>query len=286
MICPKCRIPGSSGETFCRECGSRLVADRPDTDSTLVLQIPPQPYSPPPVSPTPPARVAPPAPQPSSTTRVILLTALATLALVGLGTGVAWLALSDDKNAGKANVSPRDNRNSQAQSNNNSNSNVASTPTPYVATNTSNNSNTANTTTNTSSTDTSTARSQIASMMNRWADSLQRRSLNDNLSFYADYLDDYYGKAVDKETVRASRQKTFNTYYSYVSITLSNVQITVAPSGSTATVEYNNEYDYRGGTAFLTGKSHNRMSLAKTGGQWLITSESHISQLIEESKSN
>jgi hypothetical protein len=102
-------------------------------------------------------------------------------------------------------------------------------------------------------------------------------NLNDNLSLYADYLDVYYSETnITREKVRTYRQQNFRRYYSSVDVQLSNVQVSFDSSGSTATVEFTITYDWRGGSAYLTGKSDNEMVLSKINGQWLITSEKHV----------
>ena len=132
--------------------------------------------------------------------------------------------------------------------------------------------------------DTASARSEVTTLMNSWAESLSKQDLNSNMRFYADRLDSYYQLgSVSREQVRANRQAIFSRYSSSTNVQLSNVSIVVDPSGTKATVTYDNAYNWRGGPKYLTGKSHNMMVLSKFGSQWLITSERHLETYYEDS---
>lgn len=130
---------------------------------------------------------------------------------------------------------------------------------------------------------TSSARAEVLAVMHSWGDSLTRQDLGSNLRLYADRLDAYYqlGNA-SKDQVRANRQSIFAKYYSSTNVQLSNIAIEVDPSGTRATVSYDNSYDWRGGAKYLVGKSHNSMILSKVGSQWLITSERHLQTYSED----
>lgn len=131
---------------------------------------------------------------------------------------------------------------------------------------------------------TTAARSEVMAVMNSWAESLRRQDLSANLRLYADHLDAYYqlGSA-SREQVRANRQAIFNRYYSSTDVRLSNISIEIDSAGTRATVSYDNAYDWKGGSKYLTGKSHNQMTLTRSGSQWLITSEKHLQTYYETS---
>lgn len=131
---------------------------------------------------------------------------------------------------------------------------------------------------------TQAARAEIQSLMNSWADSLRRRDLSSHLRLYADRMDTFYQLyGVGREQVRASRAAIFAKYYSSVNVQLSNISVEVDPSGTRATVSYDNSYNWKGGAKYLTGKSQNSMIMSKVGGQWLITSERHLKTYYEDS---
>ncbi|HEX8144129.1 MAG TPA: protein kinase [Pyrinomonadaceae bacterium] len=252
----------------------------PAGDATLVLASPPinPPYAVPGAQP--PAQVT----ASPSMARVVMLTTVTTLLVLGLGAAVAWLLFSDgtetetSREAGTA-----INRNQATPANSatpisagnrtNVNREVVSVPTPSptiaptapVA-------------------DTSTARTAVLSVMSRWADSLRRRDLYDNVSLYADRLSTYYQLyGISKDKVRANRQSWFAKYYSSADVRVSDLDVTFDSSVTTATVSYTNTYDWRGGTRYLTGRSRNEIVMSKMGGSWLITSEKHVSTVYESS---
>lgn len=131
---------------------------------------------------------------------------------------------------------------------------------------------------------TASATSEVTAVMNAWEESLRRQDLDGNMRLYADRLDAYYQRGgVSRDQVRASRQAIFDRYYSSTNVQLSNIRVEVDSSGTRATVTYDNSYNWRGGSKYLVGKSHNSMELMKTGTRWLITGERHINTYFEDS---
>ena len=126
------------------------------------------------------------------------------------------------------------------------------------------------------------ARSDVMAVMGSWAESLRKQDLGSNLRLYADYLDAFYqlGSA-SREQVRTNRQAIFARYYSSTDVQLSNISIEFDSSGTKATVTYDNDYNWRGGAKYLTGKSHNMMIISRVGLRWLITSEKHLKTYYE-----
>jgi hypothetical protein len=76
--------------------------------------------------------------------------------------------------------------------------------------------------------------------------------------------------------VRSDRQAIFSKFYSSTDVQLDNISVELDPSGTEARVTYDNSYNWRGGSKYLIGKSHNAMNLSKQGSRWLITSEEHL----------
>jgi serine/threonine-protein kinase len=230
---------------------------------------------------------SPPANQPGSSARTVVLIVVAAILLLGVGGG-AWLLLgnSGDETSNVANTNGRQNdssgsnsrhRNQNAYAQNDND--VILTPTPMP------------TYTPTPSytpmptpmpVNTNAARGEIASIMNQWANTLTNRNLSDHLRLYADRLDTFYQYPnVGKDKVRDSRQSSFSKFNSYVSVQVSDVSITFDSSGTTATVTFDNTYDWRGDKKYLNGKSRNEMVLSRINGAWLITSERHLSSYFE-----
>jgi serine/threonine protein kinase len=215
-----------------------------------------------------------------SSSRIVMLTVIATVLLLGIGGGSAWILFgnkSDDSDKrAKTNVNKEDPTRSNANRQNDNYS--ASTTTVTTSTPVS----TPSPAMTPSSTNIAAARSEVMAVMNQWVSSLNSRDLYGNLRLYADHLDTFYQLfGVDKDKVSASRRAAFTRFSSSVNVELSDVRIDFDSSGTTATVDYDNTYDWRGGTRYLTGKSHNEIIMSKINGEWLITSEKHISTYYE-----
>lgn len=223
-----------------------------------------------------------PAPQPSPDKRKILLWVVAGVLMLGVGIVSAYLLVGARSDESRADV--RVNAN-----NSNTTSNTSSAKTPVASTPTATATPTATpypsaTPTPTPTPNTASARSEVMAVMNSWAESLRRQDLNANLRLYADRLDAFYQMgSASKGQVRSNRQSIFAKYYSSTDVQLSNISIDIDPYGTKATVSYDNAYNWRGGSKYLTGKSHNQMVLSKVGSQWLITSESHLQTYYENS---
>ena len=120
--------------------------------------------------------------------------------------------------------------------------------------------------------------------MSSWAESLRRQDVGANLRLYADQLDAYYQRgSVSREQVRADRQAIFSKFYSSTDVQLDNINVELDPDGTEARVTYDNSYNWRGGSRYLSGKSRNAMTLSKSGSRWLITSEQHLKTYGERS---
>jgi hypothetical protein len=61
--------------------------------------------------------------------------------------------------------------------------------------------------------------------------------------------------------VRADRQAIFDKFYSSTNVRLDNVSIEIDSAGREARITYDNSYNWRGGSKYLTGKSRNAMIL-------------------------
>lgn len=229
--------------------------------------------------------ITPPANQPGSSARTIVLIVVAAILLLGVGGG-AWLLLGNnsDETSNVSNTNGRRDYSSGANARRNQNiysqndNAVVLTPTPmatYTPT-------PSYTPMPTPPVNTNAARGEVMSVMNQWANTLTNRNLSDHLKLYADNLANYYGKQnVGKEVVRGSRQSYFGKYNTNASVQVSNISVTFDSSGTTATVTFDNTYDWRGDKKYLNGKSRNEIVVSMINGAWLITSESHLSSYFE-----
>lgn len=291
--CPVCsRIYADQSLNFCLDDGNKLVAAdelggaphpkrRASDIPTEVLPSEQAPHAAPqptlPASPRPTANFYEP-PPPARNSKLLIAILVVVLLTGGVGLG---LILTSRGNGEK----------SRADADNSARATVEetpklSTPTPYAAaTPTSTPTATPSPTATPERTpNLSSARSEVMSVMNNWAESLRRQDVAGNLRLYADQLDAYYKRgSVSREQVRADRQAIFSKFYSSTDVQLDNVSIELDPSATQARVTYDNSYNWRGGSKYLTGKSHNAMTLSKRGPQWLITSEEHLKTYGERS---
>ena len=313
MDCTKCGSYIADGWRFCKGCGREVGPHRPPhqaetiplgsgspspgTEPTLVMQNPPWNAAAPPAaetvqSPWPQADAAPPtnpnAWSPPSATPTpprakssnVLLPILIVVGILVLGAGTV-VALILTGVIGYKNSSVTAGTQPNAAPNGNvgggGNANIAATPTPDLSNTNAN----APPVTPTPPDDSAAVRAQVMATINAWADSLRRRNLDENMGYYADQLDIYYGSSsVSKGSVRSNRAQIFSRYYDSTDVQLSDVNIEVSPDGNHAEVTYDNTYDWRGGAKTLSGKSHNKMILDRRGS-WVITSEIHLSQYYE-----
>ena len=130
----------------------------------------------------------------------------------------------------------------------------------------------------------SPAESEVRSVMDTWANTIRMRDLENNLRLYADRLSPFYtSNGVSREQVRANRQKMFADFPS-IDVRLDNFSVEINPSGTEATVYYDNTYDWKGVERNVKGKARNVMILSKVGTQWLITGEKHVQTYYENSE--
>ncbi|HEX8891335.1 MAG TPA: hypothetical protein VF779_19460 [Pyrinomonadaceae bacterium] len=313
--CPTCqRIYTDDTLRFCLEDGGALLTESASTDQTLLLdssqasaELPPTEildYAVPPTvlapdkeatlrrqKPAPTVRqqgrptvkefaheVAPvgSSPKQRSTTSVVAVTVIATVLLLGIGGLGAWLILKDKNSSSNGNDPSRNgNISSNTKSSNtdpsNKNSNttvVLTTPTP-TATATPYSSPSP-----TPTTDTATARKEIMQALNGWAVTMNG-SLDTHMGYYASTLHTYYLQTnVSAARVRAYIAPAFDKYGTR-DVKLTNMQIEVDPSGTSATATFDKTFTFTGNTVY-SGSGLNRFWLEKINGRWLITGEKDL----------
>jgi serine/threonine-protein kinase len=121
--------------------------------------------------------------------------------------------------------------------------------------------------------DAATLRKEVGAALEGWAASTRARDLDAHMSFYADTLDPYYLKRnAPASQVRADRARAF-THYDEMDVRLSNLQITPDATGTNATVTFDKTWDFDADDKHSTGSVRQQLTLTKSGGRWLITSE-------------
>jgi ketosteroid isomerase-like protein len=228
-----------------------------------------------------------PAPAPRNTTSVVAVTAVATILVLAVGGVGAWLLLRDKGGNGNGgsnttNETPRVSNTSNVGASNNAagstggNTNTfpgtistpVSTPTPYATPS-------ATPQPTTTATDTSSARREVMAALNGWTETMKQGDLDRHMAYYADTLHTYYLQGnYSASRVRANVAKAFAKYDKF-DVKLTNMQIEVDSSGTSATATFDKTFTFTGATTY-SGSGLNRFWLEKIGGRWLITGEKDL----------
>jgi ketosteroid isomerase-like protein len=225
------------------------------------------------------------APAPRNTTSVVAVTAVATILVLAVGGVGAWLLLRDKGGNGNGgsnttNETPRTSNTSNVGASNNapgsmnsSNSTLPGTvstpvytPTPYA---------TPSATPQPTTADTSSARREVMNALNGWTETMKQGDLDRHMAYYADTLHTYYLQSdYSASRVRANVAKAFAKYDTF-DVKLTNMQIEVDSSGTSATATFDKTFTFTGATTY-SGSGLNRFWLEKIGGRWLITGEKDL----------
>jgi ketosteroid isomerase-like protein len=207
-------------------------------------------------------------PKTHNTTLVVGLTVVATLILIALGALGAWFLFKGEKSPGPTKTEVNQNEGGQPPTVNNSpdkggtpGANVSpspgstATPPPVNA---------------------EAVREEVTAALNGWTSASRAHDLDKHMSYYADTLDTYYNASnVNASRVRADRSRAY-ALYSTIDIELSNVKITVDPSGDRASAVLDKTWTFEGTEKYSSGSVHQKIWLVKTGGRWRITGEKDL----------
>jgi hypothetical protein len=199
----------------------------------------------------------------SNTTAIVLLTALGTLLLLGIGGAAAWMYFRNNRATVAVNVNNApQNRPSNANAAN-QNANLA-TPSPTPTPQPTLKPEAAKEVTN-----------DVRNIVDEWKDTTESLDLDSHVSQYADTVDFYKAGRVNVRRVREDRARAFAAYDS-ISINIDNVKVTPDASGEKATVVLDKEWNFQGEEKFSSGKVQQQLTLAKINGRWLITGEKDL----------
>ncbi len=284
--CPQCQTSYTDDSLkFCLQDGTPLdeFSDQSaptvafDTDSETVVspkRVEPIRFEPPSSyqtdwEPSQPIMVQP-AVRKSNMTAIVLLTALGTILLLGLGGIGAWLYFNRSKTEVAVNVNTAPaNRlsNSNASSNQISNTNSptpaptqTATPTPQPAL---------------KPEQIKAVTSDVKNVIDEWKSSSENLDLDGNLSQYADTVDYYKGGRIGIGKVRADKQRAFDQYDS-VKFNITNLKVTPDALGEKATAVFDKEWTFEGADKYSAGKVQQQLTLNKINGKWLITGEKDL----------
>ncbi|NOT46414.1 MAG: hypothetical protein HOP17_01505 [Acidobacteria bacterium] len=195
--------------------------------------------------------------------------ALVLLLLAGAGAIGIWLYVR-----GPAETAAANSNNAQNSKPGNLNSKITPTPTaaPSPTAQAGNmNSGSAPVTTPTPDFDKTAASREVSQQVSKWKTNAETGDLDSQMRTYAPTVDYYRKRGASRDFVRADRARAYRLFDS-MSITLSNMSVTIADSGDTATAVFDKEWVFDG-TRHSTGKVRQQLQFRKIDGQWLITGE-------------
>jgi hypothetical protein len=229
------------------------------------------------------------APAPRNTTSVVAVTVVSTILLLAVGGLGAWLLLRDKSGNGSSGA------NTATDTARASNTSNVAVPNGNATGSTSGNTGTLPATVSTplpsqtplalpsatpqpttqTTTDTSSARREVMNALNGWTETMRQGNLDGHMAYYADTLHTYYMQSnYSASRVRANVAKAFSKYDTF-DVKLSNIQIEVDPSGTSAVATFDKTFVFSGATTY-SGSGLNRFWLEKIGGRWLITGEKDL----------
>ena len=202
----------------------------------------------------------------SNTGLIILATALATLLLGAIGVG-AWFLFGNKKDVAqntnvKNSVSENSNKNKNENSADNSNAKQQQQPTPKPTA----------TAAPKPDFDPEKIRAEVSGTVDSWATLAESRDLSAYMDNYADKVDYYNKKSVDKSAVRADKQRAFGLYDT-IEFNVSNLRVMPDATGENATAVFDKQWYFENEEKSNEGKVQTQLQMKKIGGDWKITSE-------------
>lgn len=134
------------------------------------------------------------------------------------------------------------------------------------------------------------AKKEAESTIYAWKTAAENNNLDTNLSNYADTVDYYKGGKINKTKLRASKEPAYKRYDT-ITINVSNMKVSVDPTGEKATVTFDKEWDFTGvdkdgNEVFNTGKVNQQITLTKVNGKWKISAEKDVKVYYSDKTSN
>jgi ketosteroid isomerase-like protein len=119
---------------------------------------------------------------------------------------------------------------------------------------------------------TSSVKNEVLVTLNGWAAAARAHDLDAQMSYYADVVDPYFLRhSVSAAGVRANRSVAY-TRFAKLDVQLSNIEIAVDQSGTSATAMFDKAYSFEG-EKYLSGSVRSMLWLTKSGSRWLISGE-------------
>jgi hypothetical protein len=120
-----------------------------------------------------------------------------------------------------------------------------------------------------------TITNDVKNVVDEWNNATENLDLEAHISQYADTVDYYKGGRVGIGTIRADKQRAYNSYDS-ININITNLKITPDASGEKATALFDKEWTFEGEEKYSSGKVQQQLTLNKINGRWRITGEKDL----------
>lgn len=113
---------------------------------------------------------------------------------------------------------------------------------------------------------------EVGEMLERWRGSIVKRDIETHMKSYAATLENYYRESgIDRNHVRADRQRAFDRYES---LDLQIDKLTVTPeSENSAVAVFDKSWTFKNPQRTSTGAVQQEMLLIKENGNWIIMGE-------------
>jgi hypothetical protein len=113
---------------------------------------------------------------------------------------------------------------------------------------------------------------EVSEMLERWRSSIVKRDIETHMKSYAATLENYYKESgIDRNHVRADRQRAFDRYES---LDLQVDKLTITPeSEDAAIVVFDKSWTFKNPQKTSTGSVQQEMRLIKENGSWIIVGE-------------
>jgi ketosteroid isomerase-like protein len=221
-------------------------------------------------------------PKKSKVLPLVLLTAFATLLLLGAGVAASWFYLKNDRADASKNTAVNINAKTP-ESNVKSNSNGKSSTAPVDLPKNENVASISNSTNaapavnltpvpNVDREQIGQIKEEVAERVDAWRSLTESRDLNDYMNYYADKVDYYNKRGASAASVRADKQRAFGDFDS-IEMNISNLSVTPDATGERATAVFDKEWVFDGAEKSSSGKVKSELQMRKINGEWKITSE-------------
>ena len=115
---------------------------------------------------------------------------------------------------------------------------------------------------------------EVSQQIYDWKSLAESGNLNAYMRKYAGTVDYYRKHGASADFIRRDKQRAFNMFSS-MSVSISNMNVSIADSGETATAVFDKEWVFDG-TRRSSGKVQQQMQFRKINGEWLITGERDV----------